>query len=89
MLEATSDAVVRRGLLDGNDAELGDGVHFSQVSGQHSGGLVEDVDAIRMTNGSFSCFPFGTGITFRRTRARENICELRAPIRTIACWESL
>lgn len=75
-LEATSDAIVRRGLLDGHNAEFGYGVHFSQVSGQHSGGLVEDVDAIRMTNGSFSCFPFGNGITFRRTRARENICEI-------------
>jgi hypothetical protein len=77
-IEATSDAIVRRGMLDGNNAEFGYGVHFSQLSGQHRGGLVEDVDAIRMTNGSFSCYPYGDGITFRRTRARENICEIVA-----------
>lgn len=72
----SSDVTVRRGLLDGHNAEFGYGVHFMPVAGQHSGGLVEDVDAINMTNGSFSCFPFGEQITFRRTRARENICEI-------------
>ena len=80
-IEASSDCIVRRGMLDGNNAEFGYGVHFTQISGQHHGGLVEDVDAIRMTNGSFSCFPFGRDITFRRTRARENICEIvSAPV---------
>lgn len=77
-IEATNDAVVRRGMLDGNNAEFGYGVHFTQIAGQHHGGLVEDVDAIRMTNGSFSCFSYGRDITFRRTRARENICEIVA-----------
>lgn len=75
-IDESSDVIVRRGLLDGHNAEFGYGVHFIQIPGQHSGGLVEDVDGVRMTNGSFSCFDFGTGITFRRTRARENICEI-------------
>ncbi|MEM6990685.1 MAG: hypothetical protein AAF721_09315 [Myxococcota bacterium] len=75
-VEASSDVVVRRGLMDGHNAEFGYGVHFVQTPGQHSGGLVEDVDGIRMTNGAFSCFPFGADITFRRTRARDNICEI-------------
>jgi hypothetical protein len=75
-IASSSDAIVRRGLLDGHNAEFGYGVHFTQTPGQHSGGLVEDVDAVRMTNGSFSCFSHGTDITFRRTRARENICEI-------------
>lgn len=72
----SSDVTIRRGLLDGHNAEYGYGVRITHVSGQHSGGLVEDVDAIRMTNGAFSCFQFGQFITFRRTRARENICEI-------------
>jgi len=75
-IDRSSDVVVRRGLLDGHNAEFGYGVHFTQTPGQHGGGLVEDVDAIRMTNGAFSCFPHGNGITFRRTRARDNICEI-------------
>ncbi|HET6583486.1 MAG TPA: right-handed parallel beta-helix repeat-containing protein [Nannocystaceae bacterium] len=75
-IEHSNDVIVRRGLLDGHNAEYGYGVHFTQISGQHRGGLVQDVDAIRMTNGSFSCFLFGQDITFERTRARENICEI-------------
>lgn len=75
-IDRSSNVVVRRGLLDGHNAEFGFGVHFSHTPGQHSGGLVEDVDGVRMTAGSFSCHPFGTQIVFRRTRARENICEI-------------
>jgi hypothetical protein len=75
-LDRSSDCIVRRGLLDGHNAEFGYGVHFEQTSGMASGGLVEDVDAIRMTNGAFSCFQWGRDITFRRTRARENICDI-------------
>jgi hypothetical protein len=75
-IQHSNDVTVQRGLLDGNNAEFGYGVHFTQVSGQHSGGLVEDVDTIRQTNGGFSCFSFGEDITFSRTRARENICEI-------------
>jgi hypothetical protein len=75
-VEASSDVTIRRGLLDGHNAEFGVGVRITHTAGQHSGGLVEDVDAIRMTNGAFSCFQFGQFITFRRTRARENICEI-------------
>jgi hypothetical protein len=75
-IEHSNDVTVRRGLLDGHNAEYGYGVHFTQIAGQHRGGLVQDVDAIRMTNGAFSCFLFGQDITFERTRARENICEI-------------
>jgi hypothetical protein len=75
-IEHSSDVTVQRGLLDGHNAEFGYGVHFTQISGQHIGGLVEDVDAIRMTNGAFSCFDFGENLTFSRTRVRENICEI-------------
>lgn len=75
-IERSNDVTVARGLLDGHNAEYGYGVHFTQIAGQHRGGLVQDVDAIRMTNGAFSCFLFGQDITFERTRARENICEI-------------
>jgi hypothetical protein len=75
-VDHSSRVEVRRGLLDGHNSEFGYGVHFIQISGQTLGGLVEDVDAVRMTNGAFSCFSFGDEITFRRTRARENICEI-------------
>ncbi len=75
-ITSSSNVTVRRGLMDGHNAEFGYGVGFIMIPGQHSGGLVEDVDAVRMTNGSFSCFPFGTEITFRNTRARDNICEI-------------
>lgn len=75
-IEASSDVTVRRGLLDGHNAEFGYGVHFVHTNGQHSGGLVEDVDGVRQTNGAFSCYSVCNEITFRRTRARENICEI-------------
>ena len=75
-LRESSDVVVRNGLLDGHNAEFGYGIVFQQTSGQHSGGLVEDVDTLRMTNGSFSGFPAAFDLVFRRTRARENICEI-------------
>jgi hypothetical protein len=75
-IDRSSDVIVRRGLLDGHNSEFGYGVHFIHTSGQHSGGLVEDVDGVRQTNGAFSCFDYGDQITFRRTRARENICEI-------------
>jgi hypothetical protein len=72
----SSNVTVRRGLLDGHNDEFGYGVHFIHTNGQHSGGLVEDVDGVRQTNGAFSCYSVCNEITFRRTRARENICEI-------------
>lgn len=36
-------------------------------------GLIEDVDTVAQGNGSFGAYP-GVDITFRRTRARDNIC---------------
>ncbi len=72
----SSNVTVRNGLLDGHNAEFGYGVLFEQTGGQHAGGLVEDVDVIRMTNGGFSGFPSAFDLEFRRTRARDNICEI-------------
>lgn len=66
------DAVIRRGLIDGNNAPNGVGVIFD---GGDSTGLVEDVDAVRMGNGCFSGYAGGEDVTFRRTRCRSNICE--------------
>ncbi len=66
------DAVIRRGLIDGNNAPNGVGVIFD---GGDSTGLVEDVDAVRMGNGCFSDYAGGEGVIFRRTRCRSNICE--------------
>ena len=65
----SDNCVIQRGLLDGNNSETGVGVMF-----EHSdNGLVEDVDTVRQGNGSFFAYP-GNDITFRRTRARDNVC---------------
>jgi hypothetical protein len=61
--------VIRRGLLDGNNSPWSVGVMFEYSRY----GLVEDVDTVAQGNGSFSAYP-GHEITFRRTRARDNIC---------------
>lgn len=75
-IDDSSNVTVSRGLLDGHNSQFGYGIYFIQNPRQASGGLVEDVDGIRQTNGAFSCFDFGADITFRRTRARENICDI-------------
>lgn len=69
----SSNCTIRRGLLDGNNSPSGVGVMFELSGGIGAGGLCEDVDAIRMGNGCFSGYP-ASGVTFRRTRCRENIC---------------
>jgi Right handed beta helix region len=61
--------VVSRGLLVGNNGPWSVAVMFE--NSKH--GLVEDVDTIAQGNGSFGAYP-GANVTFRRTRARENIC---------------
>jgi Right handed beta helix region len=61
--------IVRRGLLEGNNGPWSVGIMFEN---SHNG-LVEDVDTTAQGNGSFGVYP-GTNVTFRRTRARENIC---------------
>ena len=65
----SSRPVVRRGLVDGNDSMHGVGVNveFSDDC------LVEDVDAIHQSNGSFGAHE-SSNVTFRRTRAKDNIC---------------
>ncbi len=69
----SSNVTVRRGLVDGNNSPSGVGVMFELSDGDSSGGLCEDVDAVRMGNGCFSGYP-GYDVVFRRTRSRDNIC---------------
>lgn len=69
----SSNCVVRRGLIDGNNAPSGVGVMIEQTDGRSSNTLVQDVDAIRMGNGCFSAYP-GVRVTFERVGCRENIC---------------
>jgi hypothetical protein len=65
----SDNCIVRRGLLQGNNGPWSVAVMF-----ENSGnGLVEDVDTVAQGNGSFSAYP-GHDVTFRRTRARDNIC---------------
>jgi hypothetical protein len=65
----SSRTVVRRGLVDGNDSTHGVGVNveFSEDC------LIEDIDSINQGNGSFGAH-YSSDITFRRTRAKDNIC---------------
>lgn len=67
----SSNAMVRRGLVDGNNSPSGVGVIFD---GDTASGRVEDVDAVRMGNGCFSNYAGAEGNVFLRTRCRENIC---------------
>lgn len=69
----SSNCIVRRGLIDGNNAPSGVGVMIEQTDGRTSNTLVQDVDAVRMGNGCFSAYP-GVGVTFERIGCRENIC---------------
>jgi hypothetical protein len=68
----SSNAIIRRGIIDGNNSPSGVGVMFEQ-SGGEVGGLCEDVHAVRMGNGCFSGYP-ARGVTFRRTHCAHNIC---------------
>lgn len=69
----SSNIVIRRGLVDGNNSPSGVGVIFD--GGASATGRVEDVDAVRMGNGCFSAYAGGDGTVFLRTRCRDNICE--------------
>lgn len=69
----SDNAIVRRGLIDGNNSPSGVGVIIEPLESGNIKSLVEDVDTIRMGNGCFSSFR-GDGNTFRRVRCRENIC---------------
>ena len=88
----SSNAIIRRGVIDGNNSPSGIGVIFEQLDDGVSGGLVEDVDAIHMGNGCFSAYP-GTNITFNRTRCTDNICTSQqgrgAPLSNALCWAGL
>ena len=68
-----SRVTIRRGVVDGNNSPSGVGIMFEQSDGVTSGGLCEDVDAVHQGNGCFFAYP-ARNITFRRTRARDNIC---------------
>ena len=65
----SDNCIIRRGLLEGNNSETGVGIMFELSDN----GLVEDVDTVGQANGSFFAYP-GNDVTFRRTRARDNIC---------------
>lgn len=69
----SSKCIIRRGLVDGNDAPSGVGIMVEQSAAREAPALVEHVDAIRQGNGCFSAYP-GYDVTFRHTRCRENIC---------------
>jgi PKD repeat protein len=80
----SDNCIVRRGLLDGNNSPSGVGVMFEDAIN----GLVEDVDTIGQGNGSFSAYP-SHDITFRRSRAKDNICEDQgrgAPLSNALVW---
>lgn len=79
----SSNFNIRRGLVDGINAPTGAGVQISLdlANAALGGGFVDNVDVIRMTHAGFAAVP-GRGITFRETRARDNVCEgdqLQAP----------
>lgn len=71
------NAIVRRGVLIGNNSPSGVGVMFEAYAMVGTGGLVEDVDAVDMGNGSFSAYP-SHDVTFRRTRSRDGHCGSQA-----------
>ncbi|MGB7181485.1 MAG: right-handed parallel beta-helix repeat-containing protein [Burkholderiaceae bacterium] len=67
----SENAVIKLGVIDGNNAPNGVGIMFD---GGTASGRVEDVDAIRMGNGSFSAYDGTNDATFIRTRSRDDIC---------------
>lgn len=72
----SSNVTISRGLIDGNNSPSGIGVIVEALS-VATASLIEDVDTIRMGNGSFSAasaVSSGPGSIFRRCRARENVC---------------
>ena len=68
----SSNSTIRRGLVDGNNSRSGVGVIFEHAA-VATGGLVEDVDAIRMGNGCFSAAD-AHNVTFRNVRCQQNLC---------------
>lgn len=74
LIEGSFGAEIRNGLVDGLNSENGHGIHFSFGAGVSADGLVEDVDAVHMTNGAFAGWS-ADGVTWRRTRCRDNLCE--------------
>ncbi len=68
----SSHIIIRKGLVDGNNSPSGVGVMAERVLGKTTDVLIEDVDAINQGNGCFSAY--ADNITFRRVRARDNIC---------------
>lgn len=68
----STQIIVRRGLLDGNNAPTGDGVMVDEQSGNV---LVQDVDGVRQGNSCFGVWGGGGhDITFQNTRCRDTIC---------------
>ncbi|GEM_PF-2229326 len=71
----SSDGIVRRGLIDGNNSSNGVAVQIEDGS-EHV--LVEDVDAVRQSCGCFYAYE-GNYNTFRRVRCGDHICTPQPP----------
>jgi hypothetical protein len=64
----SSDVVIRRGLVDGNNSPTGVGINFEGSDSHTHGGLLEQVDAIRMGGGCFSGYP-AQGLLMRQVQS--------------------
>ena len=69
----SSNAIVRRGTVDGSNTINGVGVMFEGSTAEIVGGLIEDVDVIGARNGCFSAYG-GNGVTFRNTLCADQPC---------------
>ena len=69
----SAEAIVRNGLVDGNNAPNGIGVMFENDKAGAIGGLIQDVDAVRMGGGCFSGYP-ATNLRMLRVRCGFNHC---------------
>lgn len=70
----TEGITIMRGLVDGNNSPSGQGV---LVDGDSGNVVVQDVDAVRQSNGCFGVYGGGGhDVTFTNTRCRDTICAL-------------
>lgn len=72
----STNIVVRRGIVDGSTDPAGVGVMVEDGSSA----LVQDVDALNMSNGSFSTYDKGSIATFERCRSRDLYRPVVAPL---------
>lgn len=69
----SADTIIRRGLVKGVNAPRGAAIQFENYE-QGGGGLVEDVDAVDVTNGFAAYNSMNRNITFRRVRVKNVLC---------------